>query len=54
MWYMDPTVVMVGVVLAVYGLERLVVDIVRFVDRRTRRKPKPPKPPSPPSPIILP
>jgi hypothetical protein len=51
LWYFDPSIVIVATLLAVYGLERLLVDMVRFVDRRTRPKTKVPKPPSP---IILP
>jgi hypothetical protein len=50
--FLDPWVVLVGAILAVYGLERLFVDVVRFVDRRTR--PRKPKQPPPTSPIIVP
>jgi hypothetical protein len=35
--FVDPLLELGLVMLAVYGLERLFVDLVRFVDRRTRR-----------------
>jgi len=41
MIYLDPWLALVAALLSVYGLERLLVDVVRFVDRRTR-KPKGP------------
>lgn len=48
--YLDPWLFLALLVAGVYGAERLFVDLVRFVDRRTR----PRKKPSPPSPIIRP
>ena len=47
MIWLDPWVALGAALLSVYGLERLFVDVVRFVDRRTRAKRKPPAPPSP-------
>jgi hypothetical protein len=49
--YLDAPTAIVLVIAAVYGAERIFVDLIRVIDRRTRRKRKPP---APPSSIILP
>lgn len=41
MIYIDPWLALLGVCLAVYGLERLLVDVVRWIERRDK-KPKGP------------
>jgi TRAP-type C4-dicarboxylate transport system permease small subunit len=45
--YLDSWVVLIGACLAIYGAERIMLDVVRVIARRSRRKPKPSPPPSP-------
>lgn len=48
--YVDPYLFLALMLAAAIGFERLLIDVVRFVDKRTR----PRKKPDPPSPILKP